>query len=111
MRGGLAGAGVFGVRAGGTGAFVAFGTAILVLGADLRPLVVSSSSQVWLHLARANEGTTLVVDGQIRLPMQEGDQVHVRRHEHVLCLLQNPDLNYWKLLAKKMHWAARPRSR
>lgn len=78
---------------------------------SFRPLVIPGSSSVILRLNDANEGTTLVIDGQIPVKMTTGMQVLLRRHHQALRLIQNPELPYLKLLAKKMHWAARPRAR
>jgi NAD kinase len=58
---------------------------------------------------RANEGTTLVIDGQVLFKLRGGEKVQIRRHPRPLVLVQNPDLSYWKMLQRKMHWAARPR--
>ncbi len=75
---------------------------------SFRPTVVDGASEVRFRISRANEGTTLVLDGQVSVPLREGYRVRVRRHERRVRLVQNPDLSFWKVLAKKMHWAARP---
>ncbi|MEX0777966.1 MAG: NAD(+)/NADH kinase [Phycisphaeraceae bacterium] len=75
-----------------------------------RPLVINASHCLGLRVNRANAGTSLVVDGQIPETIRAGEQVFIRRHTHRLRLLHHPELNYWKMLAHKMHWAARPRS-
>ncbi len=74
-----------------------------------RPIISDSVTDILLRINRANEGTTLVIDGQRSTPIQEGDQVRIRGSESRFTLVHNPDLNYWKLLARKLHWAARPR--
>ncbi|MEO0587842.1 MAG: NAD(+)/NADH kinase, partial [Planctomycetota bacterium] len=73
-----------------------------------RPIVFSASCDVWLTLNRANAGTSLVLDGQESGALGEGQQVHIRKHERMLELIHNPSLNYWRLVSRKMHWAARP---
>lgn len=78
---------------------------------SFRPLVIPGSSATVLRLNAANEGTTLVIDGQIPIKMTAGLQVLLRRDARALHLIQNPDLSYLRLLAKKLHWAARPRAR
>lgn len=75
-----------------------------------RPLVVHGGSEIRLRVTRANEGTTLVIDGQTHTPLKEGQTVVIRRYHKSLCILHNPELTYWKMLARKMGWAARPRS-
>jgi NAD+ kinase len=77
----------------------------------MRPLIVSAGSHICVRVIRANEGTTLVIDGQVSTPIAAGRQLLITRHPLRLKIVQNPELNYWKMLARKMGWAARPRSR
>ena len=74
-----------------------------------RPIVFHAECAVWLLMHRANPGTTLVIDGQKSCSIDPGMQVMITKHRRTLPLIHNPDLNYWKMLAQKMHWAARPR--
>lgn len=74
-----------------------------------RPIVINAASDVWLELDSVNPGTTLVIDGQESCSLQAGQQVCVTRHANTVCLIHNPDYNYWSMLAEKMQWAARPR--
>ncbi|MFW5682770.1 MAG: NAD(+)/NADH kinase [Phycisphaeraceae bacterium] len=74
-----------------------------------RPIVFDANCAVWLLMHRANPGTTLVIDGQKSCSVEPGMQVMIAKHRRTLPLIHNPDLNYWKMLARKMHWAARPR--
>jgi NAD+ kinase len=74
-----------------------------------RPIVASAPSGIRVLVKAANEGTTLVVDGQLPVKLGGGQEVLIHYHPRRLILVQNPALNYWKMLAKKMHWAARPR--
>ena len=73
-----------------------------------RPIVFNATCDVWLKLNRVNDGSELVLDGQESCRLTTGQQILIRRHAKVLNLVHNPDMNYWRLLAKKMHWAARP---
>jgi NAD+ kinase len=75
-----------------------------------RPLIIPGTSSTLIRLTAANEGTTLVIDGQIPIKMTTEKQLLMRRHPIVLRLVQNPELSYLKLLARKLHWAARPRT-
>lgn len=74
-----------------------------------RPVVYNAECETWLLIHRANEGTTLVIDGQESCRIVAGMQVLITKHPATIRLIHNPDYNYWKMLAHKMHWAARPR--
>ena len=74
-----------------------------------RPIVFSGSCDCWMHLHRANPGTSLVLDGQTSTPLGVGQQVQIKKYAKTLSLVHNPELSYWSMLAHKMHWAARPR--
>jgi len=74
-----------------------------------RPIVLNADDVICLRLHRANEGTTVVIDGQVSTPITAGSTLTVRAHPRRLRLVINPAMGYWKTLARKMHWAARPR--
>ncbi|MFP4145750.1 MAG: NAD(+)/NADH kinase [Phycisphaeraceae bacterium] len=86
-------------------------TAICPHSLAFRPIVFNAECETWLAVRRANPGTTLVLDGQTSADLEVGQQIHIRKHPRSLKLVHNPELNYWTMLAHKMHWAARPRSR
>lgn len=74
-----------------------------------RPIVFSGQCDMWMHLHRANPGTSLVLDGQDATPLKVGQQVQVKKYKKTLTLIHNPKLSYWTMLSHKMHWAASPR--
>ncbi len=76
---------------------------------SFRPIITRAEADTRIRLVRGNEGTTLVIDGQNSVRLFDGSEVRVKRSERSFNLLHNPSLSYWKLLAKKLHWAARPR--
>jgi len=53
-------------------------------------------------------GTTLVLDGQVLLPIRVGDRVVLRRHDQSVRIVKNTETTYWRTLMRKMHWAASP---
>ncbi|MCG8511790.1 MAG: NAD(+)/NADH kinase, partial [Rhodospirillales bacterium] len=75
-----------------------------------RPIVCPGSSDIWLSVNLANEGSTLVLDGQESCKLHVGQQVLIRKHERPLTLIHNPELNYWTMLASKLRWAVAPTS-
>ena len=76
-----------------------------------RPLVVNVDCGIAVRMITANVGSTLVIDGQVSVKLEANDQVFVRRYPRRVSLVNNPSQNYWKTLAKKMHWAVRPQGR
>ena len=73
-----------------------------------RPLLLGPSSELRVTVARANQGTALIVDGQERVKMASGQTLVVRRHTHRARFVTNPSTSYWQILLKKMRWAAPP---
>jgi NAD+ kinase len=75
---------------------------------SFRPVVISSSSTVYIVASRVNQGTTLFCDGQASTHLNEGDKVIIRRSPNDVSLIENPDARKWKTLAEKLHWAISP---
>jgi len=74
-----------------------------------RPIITNADDTIALRVVRCNPDTHLLVDGQVSTKLHAGEQVVVCQYDKRLELVQNPEMNYWKLLASKMHWAALPR--
>jgi NAD+ kinase len=74
-----------------------------------RPVVYGSRSTVTIELKRVNSGTALVCDGQGATQLKVGDRVVIRRAEHDVIVVENPDAGQWRALAEKLGWAATPR--
>ncbi len=73
-----------------------------------RPIVVPSHLDIAVHVERANDGTTLMLDGQTNIRLAAGDMIQVGRHQSMARLVGNPDVTYWQQLLSKMRWAAPP---
>ncbi len=82
---------------------------------SFRPMVAPGEVQIDLTLLEANRdngcgGTTLVLDGQIQTPLENGDAVTIRQHDRRLRLVSNPESTFWRTLVRKMQWASTPGS-
>lgn len=73
-----------------------------------RTILARSDDQIAIKLDKANEGTTLVIDGQVPFPMAAGSVLKIQTYNKHIRLVTNPKIGYWKRLATKMHWAVRP---
>ena len=76
-----------------------------------RPVVLPSRLTVEARVVRANEGTTLVLDGHINVSLRVGDTVVAKRHHDMARIVARPDSSYWETLVDKMRWAESPNYR
>ncbi|MBS0260537.1 MAG: NAD(+)/NADH kinase [Planctomycetes bacterium] len=74
----------------------------------IRPLVDSSEGTFTLTFPKAPSGTTLVIDGQIREPLDPVDQVEVRQAPVKFQLAKLPCSSYYTTLHRKLSWGGRP---
>lgn len=73
-----------------------------------RPIVLWAGGEVCVRIMRANEGTTLVLDGRVTVPLKVGQSVRVTKHSKRARFIANPSSTYWRILLEKMRWAAPP---
>lgn len=86
---------------------------------SFRPVVVKGSSTIELTLQRVNTpspeqavaGTTLVLDGQVLVPLRLHDRVVMHQNGTPAQFVRNPRTTYWATLLNKMNWAAPLRGR
>jgi len=77
---------------------------------SFRPVVLGADSGVMIHPQRVNPGTCVSFDGQIVEPLHQHEYVIIRRAPDPLRLVENPAMNHWRMLSRKLHWAQSPRS-
>jgi NAD+ kinase len=79
-----------------------------------RPVVLPSTSTVLISAIKTNtvagSGTTLVLDGQVHIPLVATDRVRVRKHAQAVRFITNPDSDWWARLMQKFNWAVAPGS-
>jgi len=69
-----------------------------------RPVVVSDSSRIELRLVAGSDSVFLTMDGQIGVPMQEGERVRIVRARERLKLIHPPNKLYFEILRNKLKW-------
>lgn len=74
----------------------------------LTPIVVDSDSIVEVRVLRVNEGTTLLIDGQLSSSLEEKDVLRVRRFGEDFRLVHNPCCPHWHTLVTKLRWGQTP---
>ncbi|MCB5186897.1 NAD kinase [Methylobacillus caricis] len=68
-----------------------------------RPIAINSASEVEIHVVHA-EDASVHLDGQMKMALQPGDKVHVRRANNTITLLHPPGHNHYDVLREKLHW-------
>ena len=76
---------------------------------SFRPVVVAMTTTVLITATRVNTGTTLTCDGQMNTELKANERVVIRRGDHDVLLVDNPDTKEWAILAEKLSWGVGPR--
>ncbi|MFO0857022.1 MAG: NAD(+)/NADH kinase [Phycisphaerales bacterium] len=101
-------------------------TPIAAQSLSFRPVVVSSKSRIEVTALRVNQpntpelagqperrasggGSTMVIDGQLHVPIRSGDKLTVTRHCDGVRFVQNPASDWWARLIGKFNWAQAPK--
>lgn len=74
-----------------------------------RPVVDSAERQFTLSVPHTPEGTMVVIDGQIKRPLREGDAIQIRRAPVTFKLARIPGHSYYGTLHRKLGWGGQPR--
>jgi len=72
---------------------------------SMRPAIVNNESKIHISMRSVNEGTTLVLDGQERIPLKESIKIDVMKAWPPLKLVLSPEKSYWQILREKMKWS------
>lgn len=75
----------------------------------VRPVVDSADRVYEMTVPAPNEGTTLMVDGQVVSTLMAGDTVRVERSPAVFQLVEVAGQAYYHTLREKLGWGRRPR--
>ncbi len=75
-----------------------------------RPLALDSGRTIEVGIREANEGTTVVIDGQFRERFRPGDVLAIRRSPTACLLVRNPKRSAWYALRRKLMWGENPKN-
>ncbi|UCD74833.1 MAG: NAD(+)/NADH kinase [Phycisphaerales bacterium] len=73
-----------------------------------RPIVLCPDSELRIDIRLANEGTTLVMDGQVSVPLRAGQSILLKQYERKVRFVSNPSTTFWGILQEKLNWASPP---
>lgn len=83
-------------------------TAIAPHTLSIRPIVLRSDQDIRIACTRVNEGTTVLIDGQIPSGLCDNDTIVVRRAEHPARIVPHPGHHFFSTLANKLQWGLSP---
>jgi NAD+ kinase len=72
-----------------------------------RPLVVRDNAEIEVVVRNTPEEAFLTVDGQVGMPVLEGDRVVCKKSEHQVHLLRLPGRTFFDVLRTKLKWGER----
>lgn len=72
-----------------------------------RPLVVQDTATIEIRLMVTRQHAFLTVDGQLGVPLAEGDVIQCRKSKYHVRLLRLPDRNFFQVLRTKLKWGER----
>jgi len=72
-----------------------------------RPLVVQDTAVIEIRIAVTREHAYLTIDGQLGLPLEEGDVVQCKRSEFQVRLFKLPERTFFQVLRAKLKWGER----
>jgi NAD+ kinase len=73
----------------------------------IRPIVVHGDSEIQIKVEGMADQTFLTVDGQEAVAMEVGDELHCRRSQHAVRLIQQYDTGLFDVLRTKLKWGVR----
>jgi NAD+ kinase len=71
-----------------------------------RPLVVHDSSEIEIRARTGEDNAYLSIDGQIGMPVLDGDRLHCRKSQHQVKLLHTQG-TFFDVLRAKLKWGQR----
>ncbi len=74
-----------------------------------RPLVVESSAVLEVEISSASPGFALTADGQVMVPLRNGDRIRVRRNPWPVRLLKVSGRSFFQTLRTKLLWEGSPK--
>ena len=83
-------------------------TPLAVHSLAFRPVVARPDEAPTVRVLRANDGTSLVIDGQKTRRLAAGDTVRFRRSQHRVRLVHDDATDFWQTVVHKMRWATGP---
>jgi NAD+ kinase len=76
---------------------------------SFRPIVINAESTLEITAMKVNDGTMLIVDGQVTRKISAGTAIRIKKDEGSFLVVNNPVRTQWDTLAEKLNWAGKPK--
>jgi NAD+ kinase len=76
---------------------------------SFRPIVIDAEKKLDIYPQRINDGTTVMLDGQILCSLELDDVITIEKHKGNFLVVNNPLQTQWDTLAGKLNWAQKPK--
>jgi len=75
---------------------------------SMRPVLVHADQPIEIRTAGVNEGTAVMIDGQVTSGLRDGDVVEIRRAATPARIIPHPQQGFFKTLTTKLKWGQSP---
>ncbi len=75
---------------------------------SVRPIVDGADCTYTLQLEEIPAGVTLIIDGQLHVPLESGDSIEVTRAPVSFQLVKFPGMSFYSTLHRKLGWGGQP---
>lgn len=69
-----------------------------------RPLIVPGNVEIEVSLTSKDDGAMATLDGQVGIPMTQGDTARIQVSDHRTRLIRFPESHYYDVLREKLKW-------
>jgi len=74
----------------------------------LRPITVGVDQPITVHAERVNPGSAVIIDGQVRADLLDGDVIEISPGRTPLRIISHSGLTFFKTLSTKLKWGLNP---
>jgi len=75
---------------------------------SMRPILVQADRPIEIRTAGVNEGTAVMIDGQVTCGLSDGDVVEIRRADRPVEIIPHPEHGFFNTLTTKLNWGHSP---
>ncbi|MCP4376726.1 MAG: NAD(+)/NADH kinase [bacterium] len=75
---------------------------------SMRPILVQGDKPIVVQAVKVNEGTSVMIDGQLTCELTDGDIIEIHRAEYFTQIIPHPAYGFFRTLTTKLKWGHIP---